>query len=316
MLEDAAELRPLLRCPRSRERLAFDHDGSAVAGDGGRYGAIDGQPVLIDFSRSVINEDTVHAEPGASQLERPGHGRTPRFLKRVLSPEKRVTQENMREFLHRLRARSPRPRVLVIGGGTIGQGMSELYDDPAIKLISFDLYRSATAQFIADAHAIPLADACVDGVVVQAVLEHVLEPDRVVAEIWRVLMSDGLVYAETPFLQQVHEGAYDFTRYTESGHRYLFRRFGLIKSGVCGGAGTQLTWSIDYFVRGVFRSRRAGKVAKLAFAWLRLFDRIIPPDHASDAASGVFLIGCKSSRELSPQGAVDFYRGAQRRVGT
>ena len=41
-----------------------------------------------------------------------------------------------------------------------------------------------------------------------------LDPPRVVAEMHRVLRPGGLLYAEIPFMQQVHEGAYDFTRYT------------------------------------------------------------------------------------------------------
>ncbi|CAH2407660.1 hypothetical protein MES5069_620012 [Mesorhizobium escarrei] len=32
-------------------------------------------------------------------------------------------------------------------------------------------------------------------------------------------------------MQQVHEGAYDFTRFTELGHRWLFRRFETISRG-------------------------------------------------------------------------------------
>lgn len=314
MMEEYTELRPLLRCPRSLSPLAFDVDGSAISADGSRYGVIDGLPVLIDFDRSVISEASVFAVRGTGAVERRAYGGATRLLKRLLSPDKPETRTNISELIRRLEPKSAAPRVLVVGGGTVGQGLAQLYDHPALRLISFDLYRSAKAQFIADAHAIPLADGCVDAVIVQAVLEHVLEPERVVAEIWRVLSPDGLVYAETPFLQQVHEGAYDFTRFTESGHRYLFRRFGLIKSGVCGGIGTQLTWSIDYFVRGVFRSRLAGKAAKLAFTWLRLFDRIIPPEFASDAASGVYFLGCKSSLEISPAAAVNFYRGAQRRL--
>jgi hypothetical protein len=84
-----------------------------------------------------------------------------------------------------------------------------------------------------------------------------------------ILKKEGI--EKTPFLQHVHEGAYDFTRYTESGHRYLFKNFELISSGSCGGAGTQLLWSIDNFVRGVVRSRKVGKVIKLGFFWLQYF---------------------------------------------
>ncbi len=57
------------------------------------------------------------------------------------------------------------------------------------------------------------------------------------AEIHRVLRPGGIVYADTPFLQQVHEGAYDFTRFTDSGHRFLFRRFERIDSGSVAGCG-------------------------------------------------------------------------------
>jgi len=56
-----------------------------------------------------------------------------------------------------------------------------------------------------------------DAVWIQAVLEHVLDPVRVVAEIHRVLRPGGLVYSEIPFMQEVHEGAYDFTRFRLSG---------------------------------------------------------------------------------------------------
>ncbi|MEZ5361501.1 MAG: class I SAM-dependent methyltransferase [Bryobacterales bacterium] len=65
---------------------------------------------------------------------------------------------------------------------------------------------------LCDAQRIPFADATFDAVVAQAMLEHVADPVRAVGEIWRVL-KPGLVYSETPFLQQVHAGPYDFTRY-------------------------------------------------------------------------------------------------------
>ena len=51
-------------------------------------------------------------------------------------------------------------------------------------------------------------------------------------EIYRVLKSDGIVYIETPFMQQVHGGKYDFTRFTYLGHRRLFARFQEIESGI------------------------------------------------------------------------------------
>src|SRR4029077_1561389 len=95
-----------------------------------------------------------------------------------------------------------RPRVLVVGGGTVGDGLDELYAERGVDLIAFDVYASPVTQFVGDGHAIPLADGSLDGVVVQAVLEHVLEPTVVANEIHRVLRTGGIVYADTPFLQQ------------------------------------------------------------------------------------------------------------------
>ena len=126
-----------------------------------------------------------------------------------------------------------------LGGG--GAEMNAvLYENEALDILAFDIYGSSMVQFIGDAHRIPLADQTVDAVWIQAVLEHVLNPAQVVDEIPRVLRADGLVYAETPFMQQVHEGPYDFTRFTDSGHRWLFRKFEMIDSGTVMGSGTQL----------------------------------------------------------------------------
>src|SRR5262249_7129131 len=149
----------------------------------------------------------------------------------------------------------PSPLIVVIGGGTVGNGVAALYRDRRTRLLGFDVYGSSLTQFIADAHQIPPATGSVDAVVVQAVLEHVLDPQQVANEIHRVLRREGLVYAETPFLQHVHAGAYDFVRYTCSGHRYLFRAFEEISAGPVAGPGTQLLWSIDHTVRGLLRSQ-------------------------------------------------------------
>lgn len=299
-----------LRCPRSGEPLVRDGSGFVSQPSGHRYATIGDKPVLVDFANSVIEPPSAGARSIASEVERPSYSRWLGPLKTLMKTNAKVTSRNIARFAALLRERSEEPVVLVIGGGSVGHGADALYQDPAIRIIAFDIYASDTVQFVADAHAIPLANASVDGVVIQAVLEHVLEPERVVAEIWRVLGDRGLVYAETPFLQQVHEANYDFTRFTMSGHRYLFRRFEDVETGVCGGAGVQLLWSIDYFSRALFRSRRVGKAFKLAFSWVQLADKIIPDTYASDTASGSFFLGRKAHTVVTPGEIVRFYRGA------
>ena len=204
----------------------------------------------------------------------------------------------------------------MIGGGTRGLGTEDLYASPDIDVVSFDVYASEHTHFVADAHRIPLADGSVDAIWIQYVLEHVLDPRVVSLEIARVLRPGGIVFSELPFLQQVHEGAYDFTRYTHSGHRWLFREFEEIDSGVGMGIGAQMLWTIDYAVRGVTRSRTAGKVVKLLFVWLRLLDSMVSSRFALDSASSTYFIGRRSSESARPLDAaamVDYYAGADQK---
>ena len=85
-----------------------------------------------------------------------------------------------------------------------------------------------------------------------------------------MLRPEGLVYAETPFMQQVHERAYDFSRFTQSGHRWLFRRFSEISAGPVGGAGVALAWSIRYFSRALGAGNKLSRVIVLPFFWISI----------------------------------------------
>ena len=182
-------------------------------------------------------------------------------------------------LLELIRDAGPQPMVLILGGGAIGAGVAALYEDPEVRVIGTDVYASANTQLLADGHALPFRDGVFDAVLIQAVLEHVLEPQRVADEIHRVLRPNGVLYADTPFMQQVHEAAYDFTRFTRSGHRWLFRRFTEIEAGSVNGAGTALLWSIRYYVRALGASNRMATLATIPFVWLRLLERFMraPP---------------------------------------
>ncbi|MBW0103470.1 class I SAM-dependent methyltransferase [Pseudonocardia sp. KRD291] len=273
-------------------------------------------PVYVDYDDSILDRARLLAGGGASEIER-GSGVTAtlrRTLRRVTNPDGR-TRRNVDVLVDtlvgNLDGERDRATVLVVGGGEIGNGADRLYSDPRVEVLAFDIYAGPNVQFVADAHRIPFSDGSVDAVVVQAVLEHVLDPARVVAEIHRVLAPDGLVYAETPFLQQVHEGPYDFTRFTESGHRWLFRAFSRIDSGVVGGPGVQLIWTLGAVAAGLSRSRAVGRATRLALFWLRFLDRVVPQNVQVDGACGVYFLGRRAETPLSPAQMPGQYRGAQ-----
>ncbi len=311
MLVDLKAYKAFLRCPITNENLIWDEDDFVFERSRGtRFPIIDGRPILVDFDRSVLNSDEVIASRGRSQL-----GRKPTYLggiQRFLTqPAIKVTDKNIAKIIKSFEEQSVRPRALIIGGGAVGIGIEQLYQDENVDLFSFDIYLSDNVQLVADAHDIPFVDDFFDIVVVQAVLEHVVDPYLVVSEIWRVLKPDGIVYAETPFLQAVHEGPFDFTRFTESGHRYLFRNFDLIASGASGGCADHFLRALDELLTGVFRSRKVGRAAKMMAFWVKYIDLIVPAEYSIDSATGVYFLGRKSANRISERQIIAHYKGAQ-----
>jgi SAM-dependent methyltransferase len=305
-------------CPRCRSRLipCADADPSrAYRCTNGRCGLAEegfpllaGQPVLIDFATSIMDRDGIVGRNGGSVQNRDVDGTWLRtHVHRLLCGHNHNARRVAAELTDELKRRPGTPRVLIVGGGTVGTGASSLCTDREVEAISLDLYASPNTTLVADGHRLPLVDGSVDAVWIQAVLEHVLDPSAVVAEIHRVLKPDGVVFADTPFMQQVHEGIYDFTRFTLHGHRWLFRRFEVIDAGVTRGAGTGLVWSIRYFIRALTRNTHAGTLLTLPFFWLRYLDQLLDNGMSADAASGVFFVGRRSDTSLAPKDMVGFY---------
>jgi SAM-dependent methyltransferase len=269
------------------------------------------QPVLVDFENSIF-ERSAYADNRGSVLDRDDTSQSLRSrVFELLNGRNPVAEAHCSALLGLVKSASPRPLVLVIGGGTVGSGAEALYNDPAVDIVGTDVFATKHTQLIADGHALPFRDGVFDAVWIQAVLEHVLEPEKVVAEIHRVLKPGGLVYADTPFMQQVHEGAYDFTRFTQSGHRWLFRRFEQIQSGTVGGPWVTLVWSIRYAIRSTGINTKLATILAVPFAWLRLFDGFAKGGKAADGASGIFFLGRKSDTTLTPKDMVAYYNASR-----
>jgi SAM-dependent methyltransferase len=311
----------LLCCPRcgadlTRHSRFFECSAPGCPyHDGKRFPSIDGQPCLIDFPNSILDEAAATTGQSPVERKRKWYGR---LYASIVEAPNSTAEGNIRRLTELAKRRAAEhgaaiPVVLVVGGGSVGAGCEALYADAAVRLVSFDVYRSMNTAFLADAHAIPLKDQSVDAVIVQAVLEHVLDPTQVVAEIHRVLKANGPIYAETPFMQQVHEGAFDFTRFTESGHRWLFRRFAQIESGVAMGLGPMLFWALRYAAAGLLRNRKLARLFCMPFFWVQFVDRFVPVRYQIDGASGFYFLGEKSETALTPRQLAAYYSGAQRR---
>lgn len=205
---------------------------------------------------------------------------------------------NLRKFEMLIFKDSSKPRVLVIGGGIVGEGMKVLLNNKSAIIVESDVAFGPRTALIADSHCLPFKDNIFDGVVCQAVLEHVFSPNQCAKEIERVLKVGGIVYAETPFMQQVHGGNYDFTRFTLKGHRNLFLGFSELAAGITGGPAMAFAWSWVYLLQSFSIGTRSRLVLKLIGVLtsfpLKYLDFIIVKNKPSyDAASGFFFLGKK-----------------------
>jgi SAM-dependent methyltransferase len=118
----------------------------------------------------------------------------------------------------------PDERALIAesAGGLVlddGSGLRYEYFDDVINL---DLSEFPTTDVLGSAAALPFAAATFDGVLSVAVLEHVPDPRRCVAEIARVLKPGGWVFAAVPGLQPYHGYPKHYFNTTRDGLAELF----------------------------------------------------------------------------------------------
>ena len=211
-------------------------------------------------------------------------------------------------------------KILIIGGGTIGSGADDFFSickKKAIKIDSIDVYFSHNITAIADAHYLPFENESYELVIIQAVLEHVINPNRVVEEIYRILANNAIVYAETPFMQCVHEGPYDFTRFSHSGHRWLFKKFKEISSGAHHGAFSSSLFILSYAISGLMRNRTIGIIIRILFTRFSKFLDLINDEKSNiDVACGTYFLGIKSNYYSNKKIQIKigtFYKGAQKK---
>lgn len=275
---------------------------------------IDGVPVLINGSNSLFKiEDYIESRDTTYKTST---SKLKKLLKRMIPSLgfNIKSKRNFEKLFTKLKKEQSEPKILIVGGAVLGKGIESKFFENDTTIVEMDVAFGIRTNLISDAHDISLKDETFDLVIVQAVLEHVLDPNRCVEEIHRVLKKDGMVYAETPFMYQVHAGRFDFTRFTHLGHRRLFRHFSEIESGAVGGPATVLALSYCYFLQSFFKSKLLYQ-AVYVFAcvtafWLKYVDYIlIDKPGAFDAASGYYFCGRKSEKLMSDVDLIASYKG-------
>lgn len=307
--------RDALVCPKCRSKIVLS-EGDYVCTDSlclSRYPLVSGVPIFINEENSAFKISDFIAQKENANVQKKTQ-LVDWANKLIPSLNLNVTaDENIRKFKTLVLDVAKDPKLLILGCRAEGQGIRELQDS---RLVVFNTYVSLgnSAAFVVDAHDIPFEDEFFDGVIIQTVLEHVADPARCVSEIHRVLRPVGVVYSETSFNQQIHMGAYDFTRFTHVGHRRLFRMFSEVESGIGSGPGMALAWAYQYFLLS-FTSNRTLRLFKKVFSrltgfWLKYFDYLLARKSAAlDAAATCYFIGRKSDTPMCDNQVINEYRG-------
>jgi SAM-dependent methyltransferase len=164
----------------------------------------------------------------------------------------------------------------------------------------------------ADAGQLPFPDAVFERVECDAVLEHVRCPERVMAEIRRVLKPGGYAHLVTPFCHPFHEYPRDYRRFSPDGLRQMAAGLEVVAEGWrTGPTATLLVFLLEYaklllpwrpwriaahFTLGwllfplryldlaLFHSRYAARIGNHCYLWLRKRDGG-PRAQASEAAN-------------------------------
>lgn len=306
---DENELTRLLICVECGAPLGTGQDGLSCAACGARFGWLRGRPVTMRADNALFPASAYTSAAGGRP---PAARRGAKARLKALVPGRSVNLAR-EGVLARLAAEHDRDGVtiLVVGCGNQTGQIARHFPGRA-RFVFTDIDKGADADVFCDAHDLPFANGAFDGVISTAVLEHVTRPGRVIEEVHRVLKPGAFLYSEIPFLQAVHEGAYDFTRFTLSGHRKLCERFAEEESGMVAGPGTALVWAIVEFARALPRSDRLaalfGMAAQTAFFWLKYTDRwIAPTTRATGAASCTYFLGTRRDAACSESDIIARY---------
>ncbi len=146
--------------------------------------------------------------------------------------------------------------------------MVEPYVDEQIGLDHENtLHNKSDVDLFGTAYEIPVDDEEFNTILCTAVLEHLEEPKKAIAEAYRVLKKGGCAIYTAPLFWHLHEEPRDFYRFTKYGLKYLFEKNGFeivelkALSGFWVTFGQLFVYNLHRFNRGPLR-------------WMRIIDAI------------------------------------------
>jgi SAM-dependent methyltransferase len=277
----------ILACPDCRADLRWEQGTLSPCGGCGRsFEVRNGVPLLHPGPRTGRSgADDSGATPTVSEagqrffVDEPGRldqlrRRHPRLARILELPDFTTPSTALPRcgLWQREHVATPAPGERILN---LGSGVRKLYDNP--NLVNFDIAPHENADVAGDGESLPFRDASFDGVVLDAVIEHLAHPHRVVAEVRRVLKPGGVVLAHVPFLYPFHAAPHDYQRYTPAGLEALFEDYEVLESGTDKRPGRALLEVLTAYAATFSDSRTTSYALRWITAWIWLPIKFLDP---------------------------------------
>lgn len=203
--------------PQNHEPLTKTESGYD-APNGDHFPIVNGRPTFVSTALATHMEEE---RSGIVNLIKTILRRWPRLyvgLIYVISPVC-FTGMSASTFLRKF---GPEQLVISVGSGVHRYGKN---------VINIDIFPYAEVDVVASAYEMPFQINSADGMICEYLLEHVPEPERVVAEMFRILKPGGEAYIAIPFVYPFHASPNDFYRWSPEGLKKLCRQFSIVKHG-------------------------------------------------------------------------------------
>lgn len=289
---DRATRERLLVCPDCHGALSWTEEASACAGCAVAYAATGEVAVLFPVDEGGTAKE-VYDPPPPSMLDR--------LPRRVRVGARRARAALQPSLVYQ----SPRARRRILdftgelGSSAMIVNIGAGATDYGPNVLNLDVFPSPTVHALATSERLPVASGTADGVILEAVLEHVRDADATLDEIMRVLAPGGRAFIDVPFLQPYHPSPGDYRRFTEQGLRTRLEQMGFTvrESGVSVGPSSAVAWIGAHFLAMLLsgRSDRAYRGARivtdLVFLPVKFADRWLEGHpRATLIASGVWAV--------------------------
>lgn len=242
--------RGVLVCPRTKQKLRFNKEHTAIVTEDGKvqYGLFNNNVPILIADNSIIQKElfatTMNSEYEAieKEIKKPNlFSKCKNTIRKFILNDFRSqsSQEAMKKLFKNCCESSV---SIAIGGGPKRH-------HPLLTNLNMNAF--VNVDIVADAHVLPYADESVDVIYCEAVLEHLYDPASAVAEMFRCIKKGGKLFVCTPFMQPYHGYPHHYQNFTLTGQRYLFERhnFNILESGTCVGPTYAIVFLVSFYIK-------------------------------------------------------------------